>query len=116
MTSDVENLVLEHLRAIRVTLADHGERLDRIELLLSAVEQKLGSLYALSGSDREDRRSGYAIANSTDIERQRPDAPSDPGARPASQRLRARRRQAVACAFSRSCSASAGWMFSAAAS
>jgi len=50
--SDAENLVLEHLRAIRGTLSDHGERLGRIELRLSAIEQTLGSLYALSGSDR----------------------------------------------------------------
>ena len=51
--SDAENLVLEQLRAIRGTLSDHGERLGRIELRLSAIEQTLGSLYALSGSDRE---------------------------------------------------------------
>jgi len=53
MTDDVESLVLEHLRAIRSTLNDHGDRLGRIELRLSAMEQTLGSLYALSGSDRE---------------------------------------------------------------
>jgi hypothetical protein len=48
--SDAENLVLEHLRAIRATLSDHGERLGRIELRLSAIEHTLGSLYALSGN------------------------------------------------------------------
>lgn len=53
MVSDADNLVLEHLRAIRSTLSEHGERLNRIELRLSAIEQTLGSLYALSGSDRE---------------------------------------------------------------
>lgn len=53
MTENVENLVLEHLRAILGTLSDHGDRLNRIELRLSAIEQTLGSLYALSGSDRE---------------------------------------------------------------
>jgi len=53
MTENVENLILEHLRAIRGTLSDHGERLNRIELRLSTIEQTLGSLYALSGSDRE---------------------------------------------------------------
>lgn len=53
MTADTENLVLEHLRAIRATLGEHGERLNRIELRLSAIEQTVGSLYALSGSDRE---------------------------------------------------------------
>jgi hypothetical protein len=53
MTADLDNLVLEHLRAIRGTLTEHGERLNRMELRLSAIEQTLGSLYALSGSDRE---------------------------------------------------------------
>ena len=53
MTDNVENLVLEHLRAIRSTLSEQGDRLNRIELRLSAIEQTLGSLYALSGSDRE---------------------------------------------------------------
>lgn len=48
-----ENRVLEHLRAIRATLADHGERLDRIELRLSSIEQTVGNLYALAGSDRD---------------------------------------------------------------
>jgi hypothetical protein len=37
--SDGENLVLEHLRAIRGTLSEHGERLNRIELRLAAIEQ-----------------------------------------------------------------------------
>lgn len=53
MTDNVENLILEHLRAIRGTLGEHGERLNRIELRLATMEQTLGSLYALSGSDRE---------------------------------------------------------------
>ena len=53
MAKDMDNLVLEHLRAIRGTLNDHGERLNRIELRLSTIEQTLGSLYALAGSDRE---------------------------------------------------------------
>jgi archaellum component FlaC len=53
MTDNTENLILEHLRAIRSTLSDHSERLDRIELRLATIEQTLGSLYALSGSDRE---------------------------------------------------------------
>ena len=51
--SDAENLVPEQLRAIRGTLSDHGERLGRIDLRLCGIEQTLGSLYALSGSDRE---------------------------------------------------------------
>ncbi|MEA1049392.1 hypothetical protein U5801_06190 [Lamprobacter modestohalophilus] len=54
MTENIENLVLEHLRGIRGTLADHGERLDRIDLRLSTIEQTpLGGLYALSASDRD---------------------------------------------------------------
>jgi hypothetical protein len=57
MTAETENLVLEHLRAIRATLGDHGDRLGRVELRLSAIEQTLGSLYALSGSDRETLQS-----------------------------------------------------------
>ena len=53
MTDNIDSLVLEQLRSIHATLADQGERLNRIELRLSAIEQTLGSLYALSGSDRE---------------------------------------------------------------
>jgi len=53
MTESIDTLVIEHLRAIRGTLNDHGERLNRIELRLSTIEQTLGSLYALAGSDRE---------------------------------------------------------------
>jgi archaellum component FlaC len=53
MTENTENLVLEHLRAIRGKQDEHSERLDRIELRLSVIEQTLGSLYALSGSDRD---------------------------------------------------------------
>ncbi len=53
MTENVENLILEHLRAIRGTQNEHSERLNRIELRLSIMEQTLGSLYALAGSDRE---------------------------------------------------------------
>ena len=53
MSDNIENLVLEHLRAICGTLDDHGDRLNRLELRLSSIEQILGSLYALSGTDRE---------------------------------------------------------------
>jgi hypothetical protein len=53
MSDTIDNLVLEPLRSIRGTLSDHGERLGRIELRLSAMEQILGSHYALSGSDRD---------------------------------------------------------------
>ena len=53
MTADIENLVLEHLRVIRADVSDLRERMGRVELRLSAIEQTLGNLYALSGSDRE---------------------------------------------------------------
>jgi len=51
--TDVESLVLEHLRAICTTQGEHGDHLNRIELRLSAIEQTLGGRYSLSGSDRE---------------------------------------------------------------
>lgn len=53
MTADIENLVLEHLRAIRATQAEHGERLNRIETRLSVIEQTVGGIFAMMGSDRE---------------------------------------------------------------
>jgi hypothetical protein len=53
MTEQTDSLVLEHLRALGSAMTDHGERLARIELRLSAIEQTLGSLYTLSGSDRD---------------------------------------------------------------
>jgi len=39
MTAEIDNLVLEHLRAIRTLLTQHGERLDRIDLRLAVIEQ-----------------------------------------------------------------------------
>lgn len=51
--AEPDNVVLEHLRAIRADVAAHGQRLGRIELRLSVMEQTLGSLYAVGGSDRE---------------------------------------------------------------
>ena len=56
MTEKVENMILEHLRAIRGKQDDHSERLDRIEVRLSSLEQTLGSLYSLAGSDRDTVR------------------------------------------------------------
>ena len=44
MTENVENLVLEHLRAIRATQAEQNERLMQIELQLSALGQQFGGL------------------------------------------------------------------------
>jgi uncharacterized membrane protein len=53
MTENTENLVLEHLRAMRGDIGDIKSRLDRIDPRLSTIEQTVGSLYALSASDRE---------------------------------------------------------------
>lgn len=53
MTAEVESLVLEHLRAIRGDISDIKQRLDRMDLRMSVMEQTLGGLYALSASDRE---------------------------------------------------------------
>ncbi len=43
-----DNLVLEHLRAIRSIVdrieSDHGDRLDRIESRLSTMEETIGGL------------------------------------------------------------------------
>lgn len=57
MADNVENLVLEQLRAIRSAVDHNGERLDRVEMRLSAVEQNLGHLVALGGADRDSVRS-----------------------------------------------------------
>lgn len=57
MMESVENLILEHSRAIRSKQDDHSERLDRIEIRLSSLEQTLGSLYSLAGSDQDTIRS-----------------------------------------------------------
>ena len=54
MTADeLASVTLEHLRAIRADMSDIKERLNRIEIRLSVVEQTLGGLYALAGSDHE---------------------------------------------------------------
>ena len=44
MTADLESMVLEHLRAIRATLGEHGERLSNIEVQLSALGQQVAGL------------------------------------------------------------------------
>lgn len=42
--SNVENLVLEHLRYIRAGQDEIMQRMDRVEIRLSAIEQTLGSM------------------------------------------------------------------------
>ncbi len=44
MTADIDSLILEHLRAIRSTQTEHGERLANLELAVSAMGQQLGAL------------------------------------------------------------------------
>lgn len=51
MPGEPNSLILEHLRAIRATLEIQGEHLQRIDARLSVIEQTLGQMYALSGSD-----------------------------------------------------------------
>lgn len=55
--SNVENLVLEHLRNIRAGQDEIMQRMDRVEIRLSAIEQTLGSMNALSASDRDTLQS-----------------------------------------------------------
>jgi predicted nucleic acid-binding Zn-ribbon protein len=54
MTADTENLVFENLRATRATLADHDERLIRIEIHLSTLGQQLGALTTAVYSGQSD--------------------------------------------------------------
>lgn len=53
MASNVDNLVLEQLRAIRAGVDANGERLDRVETRLASIEDIIGHLYAQGASDRE---------------------------------------------------------------
>jgi hypothetical protein len=57
MTESVESLILEHLRIIRAQLEGQGDRLNRIELRLSTVEQHLGLLVSSGAADRDAVRS-----------------------------------------------------------
>jgi predicted nuclease with TOPRIM domain len=54
MTADIENLVLEHLRAIRTDLTDIKERLGRVELGISTLGQQLGALTTAVYSGRSE--------------------------------------------------------------
>jgi len=44
MTADIENLVLEHLRAIRADIADLKNRMTGVEVQLSALGQQVAGL------------------------------------------------------------------------
>lgn len=52
--TEVDNMILEQLQAIRGTLADHTERFNRIEHRLSTVEHRLAALMAGAAFDRAD--------------------------------------------------------------
>ncbi|MBV5272811.1 MAG: hypothetical protein JZU52_03940 [Lamprocystis purpurea] len=54
MTADIESLVLEHLRAIRATQTDHGERLTSIALNLAMLGQQVGALTTAVYSGKSD--------------------------------------------------------------
>lgn len=54
MTENMENLVLEQLRAIRATLTDHTQRFERIEQRLSVIEHQMaGFMAAYAGTQDE---------------------------------------------------------------
>lgn len=54
MTADTENLVLEHLRAIRATLGEHSDELAGIRLEISAIGQQLAGLTAAVYSGKSE--------------------------------------------------------------
>lgn len=54
MTAEIDNLVLEHLRAIRATQTDHGEQLASLRVEVSAIGQQLGALTTAVYSGKSD--------------------------------------------------------------
>lgn len=54
MTADIENLVLEHLRAIRADMADVKLRVTQIDVQLSAMGQQLAGLTSAVYSGKSD--------------------------------------------------------------
>jgi uncharacterized coiled-coil protein SlyX len=59
MADNVENLILEHLRAIREQLKALDARADRLELRFSVVESQLAGIYSLIGRQHTDWDSLY---------------------------------------------------------
>ena len=53
MTDEISNLILEHLRAIRGDIAQIGERIDRVEVLLSTIEHHMSGFLASSARQQE---------------------------------------------------------------
>lgn len=54
MTADIENLVLEHLRAIRADMADVKLRVTQIDVQLSAMGQQMAGLTGAVYSGKTD--------------------------------------------------------------
>lgn len=54
MTADIENLVLEHLRAIRADMTDVKLRVTQIDVQLSAMGQQLVGLTSAVYSGKSD--------------------------------------------------------------
>lgn len=44
MTAEIENLILEHLHAIRADLSDVKERVTQVEINLASLGQQVGAL------------------------------------------------------------------------
>ena len=53
-----DDIILEHLKAIRHQMDGDGARLNRIELRLGATEQHLGLMVASGAGDRDAAPSG----------------------------------------------------------
>lgn len=58
MTADIENLVLEHLRAIRAKQDEHSEELAAIRVEISAMGQQLAGLTTAVYSGKKENRRG----------------------------------------------------------
>jgi hypothetical protein len=54
MTADIENLVLEHLRAIRADIGDLKDRMTGVEVQLSALGQQVAGLTTAVYSGKSD--------------------------------------------------------------
>jgi hypothetical protein len=47
MTADIDNLILEHLRALRADVSDVKERLTQVEIRLATLSQEVVALAAV---------------------------------------------------------------------
>ena len=71
MTENIENLVLEHLRAIRADIGDIKDRLTQVELNTAMLGQQLGALttavYSGKNEAQELRRRVERIERRLDL-------------------------------------------------